>query len=263
MLTTLYKMPVRHEETVRYTLWADGGGMELNPLLGQRLSLRHTGRIFCTSCGKQTKKSFGNGFCYPCFVSAPEAAACIVRPELCQAHLGLGRDQQWERDHHLQPHVVYLALSSGLKVGVTRTSQVPTRWIDQGAEQAIVIASVPYRQLAGAIEMVLKASYNDKTNWQAMLKGLRADDDLVHRRIEAIDRLPDELKPYADITSPPVNISFPLLDVPKKVTSMKFDTNVTIGGVLTGIKGQYLIFDNQMVLNIRNHSGYEVEVVAG
>lgn len=263
MLTTLYKMPTRAEDPVRYSLWAEGGGVELNPLLGQRLALRHTGRIFCTSCGKQTKKSFGNGFCYPCFVSAPEAAECIVRPELCQAHLGLGRDPKWERDHHLQPHVVYLALSSGLKVGVTRTTQVPTRWIDQGAEQAIVIASVPYRQLAGSIEVALKAHYNDKTNWQAMLKGLRADDDLEQRRIEAIERLPEELRPHADTTSPIVDIRFPLLDVPQKVTSMKFDTDATIGGVLTGIKAQYLIFDNQMVLNIRNHSGYEVEVVAG
>lgn len=261
-MTILSKMPAQMGNPVAYTLITPNGPVAMNGFLGRKLALRHTGRIFCQACGKQTKKSWGGGFCYPCMVSAPEAAECIVRPELCQAHLGLGRDVEWEKSHHLQPHVVYLALSSGLKVGVTRSTQVPTRWIDQGAEQAIIIAQVPYRQLAGAIEVALKKHYNDKTNWQAMLKGEIAMDNLLVKRKESIHLLETDLAQYADKTSEIQHIHYPLLDVPKKVTSVKFDNTPEVAGVLTGIKAQYLIFDNTRVFNVRNHSGFEIVIEA-
>jgi hypothetical protein len=31
----------------------------------------------------------------------------------------------------------------------SRETQIPTRWIDQGANQALILAETPYRQLAG------------------------------------------------------------------------------------------------------------------
>src|SRR5688572_27966152 len=144
-LGNISKMKTQLNDIVEYSLVLGDDRVGMNALLDQSISLTHTGRIFCVSCGKQTKKSFGQGFCYPCFMNSPDNAECIIKPELCRAHLGEGRDVEWEKNHHLQPHYVYLALSNEVKVGVTRNTQVPTRWIDQGASAAIIIAEVPYR----------------------------------------------------------------------------------------------------------------------
>jgi hypothetical protein len=145
--------------------------IDLNAWVGRPIRIEHTGGYTCTRCGRHVQKLFGEGFCYPCLRDAPEAAECIVKPELCEAHLGRGRDPAWEDAHHNQPHAVYLAVTSAVKVGVTRKTQIPTRWIDQGAAWAVQIAEVPYRQLAGRIEVALKALYTDRTAWQRMLKG--------------------------------------------------------------------------------------------
>lgn len=234
--------------------------IRMNDLLGRKFSLKFDGRIHCVSCGKLTKKPFGQGFCYPCFATAPENAECIVRPELCEGHLGKGRDPEWELKHHVQPHFVYLALSSGLKVGITRETQIPTRWIDQGASKAIILAEVPYRQLSGLIEVALKAHYDDKTNWQRMLKNEVPDIELVQHKNEATSFLPVELQQYVTQEDKVWELTFPHLDVPKKVNSIQLLKTPTIEGVLTGIKGQYLILDNTSVLNVRNHAGLHVEL---
>ena len=190
-------MRTRLEDQVKYTLDLDGTLVEINDFLGKPISLKHTGIIKCVSCGKVTKKSFGQGFCYPCFINSPENAECIVKPELCRGHLGEGRDLEWEKAHHVQPHYVYLALSSDVKVGVTRNIQVPTRWIDQGASQAIILAETPYRQLAGEIEVALKNYLPDKTNWQRMLKNEVAQGvDLAERKRLAAGFLPEHLQQY-------------------------------------------------------------------
>ncbi len=131
---------------------------------------RYRGILTCASCGKRVKKFYGQGFCFPCLQSAPEAAECIIRPELCRAHLGEGRDPDWERAHHMTEHAIYLSYTGGVKVGITRSTQVPVRWIDQGAVSALIIARVPYRQLSGLIEVDLKRLFADRTNWRAMLK---------------------------------------------------------------------------------------------
>ncbi len=163
----------------------------------------------------------------------------------------------------MKPHAVYLAVSSGLKVGITRMTQVPTRWMDQGASRAIILAEVPYRRLAGEMEVALKSHYSDRTNWQQMLKGLVAEEDLVARKQEAAALLPPELKGYVSPNDTIRELHYPMLDLPKKVTSLKLEKQPLVEGILTGIKAQYLILDNTDVINIRGHAGFEVELHAG
>jgi len=141
----LSKMRTQIDGEVEYTLVLGDDHIEMNDLIGTEISLSFTGQINCVSCGKLAKKAFGQGFCYPCFINSPMNAECIIRPELCEAHLGKGRDPEWEKKHHLQKHNVYLALTSKVKVGVTRHDQIPTRWIDQGAWKALVIAETENR----------------------------------------------------------------------------------------------------------------------
>ena len=148
-------------------------------IIGKDLGLRATGCSAVSVAARRVKKLFGQGFCFPCLQNAPEAAECIIRPELCRAHLGEGRDPEWEQEHHATEHVVYLSHTGGVKVGITRSTQVPVRWIDQGAVSALVIARVPYRQLAGLIEVDLKRLFADRTNWRAMLKKVPADHDAL------------------------------------------------------------------------------------
>jgi len=256
----LFKMPTEFGDPIQYKLRLGDDELKVNELLGKKLRIDFEGRVNCVACGRLTKKAFGQGFCYPCFRDAPENAECIVRPELCEGHLGKGRDPEWEKKYHVQPHVVYLALSSGLKVGITRKTQVPTRWIDQGASQAIILAEVPYRRLSGEIEVALKEHYNDKTNWQRMLKGQVLETNLIEKKQEATTLLPNELRQYVMENDEVFNLHFPHLDVPEKVKSIRLDKQNTLEGVLTGIKGQYLILDNLSVINVRNHAGYFVRL---
>lgn len=256
----LFKMPTEFGSPIQYQLNLGDETIAVNELLGQKISFRFEGRINCVSCGRLTKKAFGQGFCYPCFANAPENAECIVRPELCEGHLGKGRDPEWEQKHHVQPHYVYLALSSGLKVGITRETQVPTRWIDQGASEAIILAKVPYRRLSGEIEVSLKQHYGDRTNWQRMLKGQVDEADLIETKAAATSLLPDELVQYVLPENEVWKLEFPLLDTPEKVKSIRLEKQPELEGVLTGIKGQYLILDNLNVINIRNHTGYFVRL---
>jgi hypothetical protein len=256
-------MRTRLEDQVKYTLDLDGTLVEMNDFLGKPINLKHTGIIKCVSCGKVTKKSFGQGFCYPCFINSPDNAECIVKPELCRGHLGEGRDVEWEKAHHVQPHYVYLALSSDVKVGVTRNIQVPTRWIDQGASQAIILAETPYRQLAGEIEVALKNYLPDKTNWQRMLKNEVAQGvDLAERKRLAAGFLPEHLQQYVATSDAITSIVYPVLRYPQKVKSLSLEKQPEINGVLAGIKGQYLIFEDGSVTNIRNQSGYVIELNA-
>lgn len=255
------KMSTQLGDVVQYTLALGPDQVLMNGLIDRRILLKHTGRIFCVSCGKQTKKAFGQGFCYPCFMNAPDNSECIIRPELCKAHLGEGRDLEWEKRNHLQPHYVYLALSNEVKVGITRNTQVSTRWIDQGASKAIILAEVPYRALSGEIEVELKKYLPDKTNWQRMLKNEIAQEvSLTERKQAAVEMLSDALKIYATHENHITDINYPVLEYPKKITSLNFEKMPAITGVLKGIKGQYLIFEGGSVINLRNASGYEIEL---
>lgn len=256
----LTKMRVSLHDQVLYRLMLSDEVI-MNDFIGQEIHLEWYGIINCQKCGKKTNKSFGQGFCYPCFTTAPESAECIIRPELCRAHLGEGRDPEWEEKHHNKPHIVYLAASSAVKVGITRLDQVPTRWIDQGASSAIILAEVPNRYEAGRIEVALKDFFTDKTHWQKMLKNdIDESIDLEDEKWGLEDQLPADIMNFFSENDDIINLNYPVLSYPEKVKSMSFDKTPTIKGKLAGIKGQYLIFDDGSVLNIRKHTGYYVEV---
>ncbi|MEE2786072.1 MAG: DUF2797 domain-containing protein [Myxococcota bacterium] len=231
----------------------------LNDFIGREVQFTFAGQIHCIVCGRRTRKSFAQGFCYPCMQSAPENSDCIIRPELCRGHLGKGRDPEWERRHHVVEHVVYLAVSSAVKVGVTRAEQVPTRWIDQGASQARVLAYTPHRCAAGELEVALKAIFTDRTSWQKMLKNDVLEsvdwDDVFDRIAECLD---DEYLDHLIDDAEVVDLHYPVEAYPEKVKSLSFDKTPVITGTLQGIKGQYLLLDGHRVLNIRKHNGYHL-----
>jgi len=265
----LRKMAAVPAAPVEYALRVGDAQVPLNPLLGARLRLAHTGRIHCVACGRETRKSFNQGYCYPCFKSLARCDRCIVQPERCHYHLGTCREPDWGLANCMQPHVVYLANASGVKVGITRASQVPTRWIDQGATQALPIARVSTRRLSGLVEVILKRHVADRTDWRRMLKGEPEPVDLAHRRDTLLDACGRELRALtAEHPGAPPEIvddaevcrfAYPVLEYPRHVRSFNLDTIPELDATLLGIKGQYLILDTG-VLNVRRHGGYEVEV---
>jgi hypothetical protein len=258
----LLKMRVVYNNPIQYFLQMNEGEVEMIKLLNNKIRIQYKGIIHCVSCGKTTKKSFGQGFCYPCFIKSPLNSECILRPELCEAHIGKGRDPEWEKEHHNKPHVVYLALTSGVKVGVTREEQVPTRWIDQGAWKAIKIALTPYRKLAGELEVYLKQFYSDKTSWQKMLKNeMLTENDLQQEKNKISSLIEPEYNEFIIMENQSIyEFNYPVTEYPIKINSLSLDKNPVIESVLTGIRGQYLMFNNQDVINIRNFSGYEINL---
>ena len=260
----LRKMASNTDGRVHYTLVLNGDPVDLDRYIGGRFTVRATGALSCVICGRPVKKLFGQGYCFPCLQRAPEAAECILRPELCRAHVGEGRDPAWEREHHDTEHVVYLSYTGGIKVGVTRSTQVPTRWVDQGAVAAVAIARVPYRQLAGLIEVELKRSFADRTNWRAMLKHVEPDPDaLLEARTAALTALPAELAAYGTMHGEPLVLTYPVLAYPPKVTSVSLEKTPEVSGRLVGVKGQYLIWEDGRVLNVRTNSGVHVLLTGG
>ena len=255
------KMRTQLGEEVEYHLPIGEDLINVNQLIGQEVSLIYQNQIICVKCGRETVKSFNQGFCYPCFRDAPEAAEWIVHPEKSTAHLGIeDRDLNYEQEVQLKPHIVYLSLTSGIKVGVTRGTQVPTRWIDQGAVKAIKLAETPNRYLAGMIEVSLKDHMADKTNWRKMLMNIYPDIDLIHKKNEAKSLLDKEYHQYIVEKDVVHELHFPVTDYPVKVKSIGFDKVPEYKGKLVGIKGQYLLFENGIVLNIRKHGGYVINL---
>jgi len=256
----LLKMITELKEPVGYILPIGETRVGMNDLIGKPISISYHHEIYCIRCGRKTNQSFHQGYCYPCFRTAPETDDCILKPEMCRAHEGISRDMEWSKDHCLTEHVVYLAISSGLKVGVTRISQIPTRWIDQGASYAIKIAQTPNRYLAGLIEVNLKKNFADKTNWRNMLTNkIDTETRLTEQKDRARELVKKEFKSYFIDDNSIVEIQYPVIEYPQKVNSLSFDKEEVITGKLIGIKGQYLIFEDGNVLNIRKHNGYLVE----
>ncbi len=268
MLGTLKKMKSSLGAEVEYQLPVGDDLLALNPLIGKKLKLTHTGNIYCDACGRKTKKSYSQGHCYPCMKKLARCDMCIMKPETCHYAQGTCREPEWGDTHCMVPHFVYLSNTSGLKVGITRHTQLPTRWIDQGATQGLAILKVKTRQISGLVEIALAEMVADKTNWRAMLKGdnnnldLKQEADRLLPTIEnrlnellalygedAVERLDEEL----------VEIQYPVSQHPTKITSHNFDKNPVVEGTLLGIKGQYLIFDTG-VINIRKFTSYEVSV---
>ena len=256
----LTKMHTEFGNPIQYYLVFENSFLNVNQLLGRNIELNLTG-YQCLNCSKK-KKIHRQGFCYDCFYSSAAVGDWIMRPELSTAHLGLAdRDLDYESSVQLQPHIVYLALSSEVKVGVTRKTQVPTRWIDQGAEKAISILEVPNRYLAGITEVALKNHFSDKTNWRKMLTNDIAMLDLLEHKSKVVDLLPQEVRGYFDPEKNDLyELIYPVLEHPKKVSSLSLEKTARFEGKLTGIKGQYLIFQDGSVFNVRGSEGSHVRV---
>ena len=267
MRTHLTKLVTKDTVPVSYSMQFGKERIELSQMLGKKICFKFFGEIICTACGKKTNRSFSQGHCYSCFRSLPQCDICIVKPELCHYNEGTCREPSWGESYCFKPHYVYLANSSSLKVGITRATQIPTRWLDQGAVQALPIFKVHSRMQAGLVEVVFKTRVADRTNWRKMLKGSPAHEDMEVKRDELLDVLADELNnvPGADGKSAPVLLEekarafeYPVVRYPKIVKSLNFDLQATVEGVLEGVKGQYLMLDTG-VLNIRKFAGYHVE----
>ena len=258
----ILKMKTELNKPVQYYLPMDEKLLNMNSWIGKQIKFQFRGEIYCLDCGQRTKKSFNQGFCYSCFQNSPMASECIIKPELCRAHLGEGRDMAWEKENHLKDHYVYLAVSSGIKVGITRDTQVPTRWIDQGASYAVPIARTPNRYLCGMIEVSLKKYLSDRTAWQRMLKNEIAHVDLIEKRKEILKLIPIEYDEYLLKEEEITSIEYPVNEYPTKVKSLSFDKTPIIEERLMGIKGQYLLFENGQVLNMRKHQAYVLEFSA-
>lgn len=267
----LTKMTVRLGAPAQYSLRLGEAEVAVNPLLGQRLRLEFLGAIHCSHCGRKTKKSYAQGYCYPCMTRLAQCDSCIMSPEKCHYDAGTCREPGWGEQFCMTDHVVYLANSSGVKVGITRATQMPTRWLDQGARQALPILRVATRQQSGLVEDLLRSQVADKTNWRALLKGDAELVDLVAVRERLFDSCREGLEvlqqrfglqaiqPLADAEV--LEIDYPVERYPTKIASLDLDKTPVVEGTLQGIKGQYLILDCG-VINIRKYTAYQVAIAA-
>ena len=254
----LRKMITEHTDPIQYYLKSEDSFININQLIGKVLTITFD-HFECMSCSKE--EVFAQGYCKNCFFTQAQSAEWIIKPELSKAHLGIeDRDLEYEKEVQLKPHIVYLANSSSVKVGVSRKSQIPTRWIDQGAHEAIEILEVPNRYLAGIAEVALKSFVSDKTNWRKMLTNTMEDVDLIAWRDRLKQHLPEEVKDYYIATNKETHLMFPVQQYPKKVTSLNLKKKEHYQGKLVGVKGQYLLFEDQTVFNVRSHEGFVVKL---
>lgn len=236
--------------------------------IGRSIIIEHTGEKHCVSCGRSVKKTFQNGYCFPCTQRLAECDLCIVKPELCHYDQGTCRDENWGQTHCMMPHFVYMAYTSGIKVGITRQVNLPKRWIDQGAVAGIKLYQVSSRYLSGLIEVELAKSFNDKTNWRKMLSDqtinldLHAQREALHNQYQPLIQMlcskRDDFK-VEECHDPALSLTFPVQAYLSKINSLNLDKTPRIEGVLRGIKGQYLILEHG-VLNVRKYSGYTIKV---
>jgi hypothetical protein len=272
---TLRKMRVElgtenHPDEVNYFLPLGEQELPLNQYIGKHLELEFLGNIICKNCGRKTSKSFSQGFCFPCMRRLAQCDMCILKPETCHFHKGTCREPEWGEKNCFVPHFVYLSNTSGLKVGITRHTQIPTRWIDQGATQATIMFKVENRRQSGLVEMAFKELIADKTNWRTMLKENQPDMDLLAKSDKLKASLQLDASHFMDVlstetiddqTNDVTVIRYPVLEFPETIKSHNFDKNPVVEGMLMGIKGQYLMFDTG-VINIRKFTSYEVRVSA-
>lgn len=255
----LTKMETENGQPIQYFLVFEDDFINMNQMLDKTVKMSFV-KYECLGC-RLDRPIYRQGFCRSCFFELPQAADWIMRPELSTAHLGKeDRDLEYEKQVQLQPHIVYLANSSNIKVGVTRKSQVPTRWIDQGAHEAIEIVEVPNRYLAGITEVALKEHVSDKTNWRKMLKNEIQDENLIESRESLKAFIPNEVKAYFIESNSETNLEFPVHQYPEKPKSLNIEKEKEYTGKLVGVKGQYLIFEDQTVFNVRANEGKVVSI---
>lgn len=265
----LSKMRVQYSEhgPVQYELVCGEAVASLNGSLGRKICLQFNGQITCVHCGRATRKSFNQGYCYPCFQRLAQCDSCIMAPEKCHFAQGTCREPDWAETHCRVPHVVYLANSTGLKVGITRSSQMPTRWIDQGAAQATPLFRVAERRISGLIEAALREHVTDRTQWQRLLKGDAEPVDLAQAAERLVQQAADALRSLATLEAPEAiqreavtetRIRYPILEYPGKIKSIDAEKQPRVEGTLLGIKGQYLLLDTGCI-NIRKYTAYHVQ----
>jgi len=266
----LKKMAISVEnESAQYQIRLDDQLIPLNEKLGQPITIEYLGEIHCQACGRACKKSFSQGYCYPCFSRLAQCDTCIMSPEKCHYDKGTCREPKWGEEFCMQDHIVYLANSSGIKVGITRHSQIPTRWLDQGAMQALPIARVETRQLSGLLEVIFKQHVADKTNWRTLLKQDAESLDLAQKRDELFELCHEEIEELQShyglqavqliYDGEQQNFKYPVEQYPTKVSSFNLDKNPIAQGTLMGVKGQYLILDTG-VINLRKYTSYLVSI---
>jgi hypothetical protein len=252
-----------------YKMESNLDSIDMNSLLGKELKIHFKKEINCTNCNTLIKKSYGGGYCYPCSSKLAECDMCILKPELCHFDNGTCRQPAWGEANCMIPHYVYIANSSGLKIGITRSTQIPTRWMDQGAVAALPILKVSTRYQSGIFEKLFASELNDKTDWRKMLKGNIEEIDLLEKRQEIFEMFGDDIDQLEQKfgtnkivileDSEVTTIEYPVLEYPEKVSSLSLDKHTDVGGILKGIKGQYLLFDSG-VINIRSHTGYKIDL---
>ena len=270
------KMRVEHNDPVNYTLHLDEAALGMTDLIGQTLTISFSGAIHCINCGRKTRKSYSQGYCFPCSQRLAQCDMCIVRPHTCHFDKGTCREPDWALEHCFQDHYVYLANSSGLKVGITRQDQLPTRWIDQGATQALPLFKTRSRYIAGKLEKAIGEHVSDRTDWRRMLKGNAEPVDLAasgasltEAAAAGIGAIREEFagatdgQPVEAVTDvDTLDIRYPVREWPEKIKALNLDKQPEVSGELRGIKGQYLML-SEGVLNVRKYTGYELKVTAG
>jgi hypothetical protein len=249
------------EIPIRYLFQTDQTELSINEYLGQQISISYTRRKACVNCGRSVKKLYQNGYCYPCMTTLAECDLCIVKPHDCHFHKGTCRDEEFAESHCMIPHYVYLAYSSNIKVGLTRKGRQFTRWVDQGALAAVLVAELPTRKQAGELEMEIAKTMQDKTDWRKMLVAKSVEEvDLLSVRADVIAKLTDEYQGFVLTNEPIHQFSYPALpDHEVKLSSLALDKQETVTGRLLGMKGQYMILDTG-VFNVRKHNGFHVQV---
>ena len=263
----LRKMRAELQEPINYFMIIGESELALNEYIGSTIHIEYQGQIHCVQCGRKTNKSFQQGHCFPCMRRINECNNCIIHPERCLVEQGQCPQDDWAHSQCHADHIVYLANTSGLKVGITRKSQVPTRWIDQGAMQAIPLFSASNRYQSGLVEVAFKAHVADKTNWRVMLKQDSVMLDMQREKELLLTKAQAELSPVLAnyqhdvclLAAQAYTLQFPVKQYPDKVTSLSLDKTPLVSGQLQGIKGQYLILDTG-VLNVRKFAGYLVNV---
>ena len=272
----LRKLSINHGDVVQYALSCDlGTDVPLNNMMGKQLTFKFSGAIECIYCKRPIKKSFNQGYCFVCFRKLARCDQCIVKPELCHYHLGTCREPEWGNNVCMKKHVVYLSVTSGIKVGITKQKNIPSRWFDQGATLALPIYEVHNRLQSGLLESVIKKSMSDKTNWRAMLKEdiyaidlksfwtqhLESHQSEINTIIENNPHFADKHPRPIDKNYDMQSFVYPRLDCPLVIKSINVDKTPSFTGTLIAMKGQYLLFDIG-VINIRKYTGYHVEINA-
>lgn len=259
-----YLREMSHEvaRPIEYS-WAfdDGQTARVNDWLGKSVRIQFLGQKRCVHCGRSVTKLYQAGYCFPCVTTLAETDLCIVKPEICHFHLGTCRDDQYGESHCMIPHYVYLAVSSQVKVGLTRKHRELTRWMDQGAVGGLLFAEVPNRKAAGELEVEIARELPDKTDWRKLITGVVAQVDLEALATIVAARLPEQWQRYLIEQRTVHHLSYPTFDPERigKAKSHSLDKSPVIEGTLIAIRGQYLIFDHGAV-QIRKHAGFLCDI---